>query len=159
MAKKQLSKNFTLDELIQSDLVDARNSDSNPNNDIDNIPTEAQENKLDSLVDNILQPLRDYLGYEVELNSGFRGQELNEATHGAKSSQHCKGEAADIRCKEMRRAFLYIQNHLPFDQLIWEEGNDCKPKWIHVSYSSRNRKEVLRKEAGSKDYTHFHLDD
>ena len=153
---KQLSKNFSLDELIQSDLVDKVNSDKNPNNDIDNTPDETEEKNLDLLADNILQPLRDYLGYEVEINSGFRGKELNKAIKGASSSQHCKGQAADIKCKEMRRAFLYIQNNLPFDQLIWEEGNDCKPAWIHVSYSNRNRREVLRYINGK--YINFHLD-
>ena len=109
---KQLSKNFSLDELIQSDLVDKVNSDKNPNNDIDNTPDETEEKNLDLLADNILQPLRDYLGYEVEINSGFRGAELNRAIKGASSSQHCKGQAADIRCREMRKAFLYIQNNL-----------------------------------------------
>lgn len=156
MKKKQLSKNFSLDELVQSDLVDARNGDNNPNNDIDNTPTLAEETNLDLLADNILQPLRDYLGYEVEINSGFRGAELNRVIKGASSSQHCKGQAADIKCKEMRRAFLYIQNNLPFDQLIWEEGNDCKPAWIHVSYSNRNRREGLRYINGK--YINFHLD-
>lgn len=157
MTDEQLSKNFTLDELIQSDLVDARNNDKNPANDIDNTPTPEQEESLDELADNILQPLRDYLGYEVDISSGFRGPQLNKAVKGAKSSQHTKGEGADIQCREMRRAFLYIQNNLPFDQLLWEEGNDSKPKWIHVSYSDRNRREVLRKHVGSKTYEKFHL--
>lgn len=155
--KKKLSENFTLEELIQSDTVDARNSDKNPNNDIDNTPTLAQEAALDELADNILQPLRNYLGYEIEVSSGFRGPELNQVVKGSKTSDHCKGKAADIQCKEMRRAFLYIQNHLPFSELIWEEGNDCKPKWIHVSYSNPSQKEVLRKRVGSNTYEKFHL--
>lgn len=155
--KKQLSKNFTLDELIQSDTVDARNSDANPNNDIDNTPTLAQEKNLDELADFILQPLRDYLGYPIEISSGFRGPELNKVVKGAKTSDHCSGNAADIQCNEMRKAFLYIQDHLPFSELIWEEGNDCKPKWIHVSYENPPQREVLRKRVGSKTYEKFHL--
>lgn len=155
--KKQLSKNFTLEELTQSDLVDARNSDSNPNNDIDNTPNLAQEKALDELADFILQPLRDYLDDPLIISSGFRGSELNSVVKGAKTSDHCKGKAADIQCREMRKAFLYIQNHLPFSELIWEEGNDCKPKWIHVSYANPPQREVLRKRVGSKTYEKFHL--
>ena len=157
MTDEQLSKNFTLDELIQSDLADAVNSDKNPNNDIDNTPTPEQEKELDELADNILQPLRDYLGYEIDVSSGFRGAQLNKAAKGAKTSQHTKGQAADIQCREMRKAFLFIQDNLPFDQLLWEEGNDSKPKWIHVSYSPRDRREVLRKRVGSNIYEKFHL--
>lgn len=40
--------------------------------------------------------------------------------------------------------FEYIRINLPFDQLIWEFGDDNNPDWVHVSYSSRNRKQILR---------------
>ena len=34
--------------------------------------------------------------------------------------------------------FYYIKDNLPFDQLIWEFGNDINPDWVHVSYVSEN---------------------
>jgi hypothetical protein len=40
---------------------------------------------------------------------------------------------------------MYIKNHLTFDQLIWEFGDDENPDWVHVSYKTEgNRGEVLR---------------
>ena len=40
--------------------------------------------------------------------------------------------------------FKFIKEKLPFDQLIWEFGNDIQPDWVHVSYSNRNRKQILK---------------
>ena len=41
--------------------------------------------------------------------------------------------------------FHYVKDHLVFDQLIWEFGNDEEPAWIHVSYKNKgkNRNQVL----------------
>lgn len=58
---------------------------------------------------------------------------------------NCQGQATDIRTVEDTRAenkklFDLIQKlKLPFDQLIDEHNLD----WIHVSYSNRNRRQVL----------------
>ena len=63
-------------------------------------------------------------------------------------SQHSKGEALDMQSTSGYTngdLFMYIKNHLTFDQLIWEFGDDENPDWIHVSYKTEgNRGEVLR---------------
>ena len=146
----KLTTNFTLEELCESEIATA--------NGIKNTPNKVQEAALRKLCENILQPLRDYLGEEVKSSSGFRCAKLNELAGGEPTSQHLKGEADDIKTAQMRKAFLHIQNNLPFDQLIWENGNDCKPQWIHVSYSSRNRRQILRKFTGVKGYKPFYID-
>ena len=28
--------------------------------------------------------------------------------------------------------FYYIKDNLPFDQLIWEFGDEDNPSWVHV---------------------------
>ena len=51
--------------------------------------------------------------------------------------------------------FNYIRYNLDFDQLIWEEGDDQSPAWVHVSYSAKqNRNQVLKavKENGKTKY-------
>lgn len=50
-----------------------------------------------ALVRKVLQPLRDTYGKPMEVNSGYRCPELNAIAGGAATSQHVKGEAADIR--------------------------------------------------------------
>ena len=53
--------------------------------------------------------------------------------------------------------YHFIKEHLDFDQLIWEFGNDDNPNWIHVSYVSQedNRNRCLKayRDKGKTKYT------
>ena len=42
--------------------------------------------------------------------------------------------------------FRFIREHLDFDQMIWEFGDNDIPNWEHVSYVSpkANRKRCLK---------------
>lgn len=130
-------KYFTINELIASDVA--------KNNNINNIPNQQEKNNLTALVDNILDPLREAYGKPIIVTSGFRSEKLNKLVKGSSTSQHRFGQAADIRSKEdtkneNKKLFDLIQNlNLPFDQLIDEYNYD----WVHVSYSPRNRKQIL----------------
>ena len=65
-------------------------------------------------------------------------------------SQHCHGQAMDIddTFGKATNAEMYhwIKEHLDFDQMIWEFGDDDNPDWVHVSYVSEsdNRNRCLR---------------
>jgi hypothetical protein len=142
----QLSKNFLLSELTSTSAH------------LPNVPTEADIVRLQALVTNVLQPLRDLYGHAICVNSGFRSQAVNHAIGGASNSQHCTGEAADLEVADNALLFNLIREHLPFDQLIWEGGNDHQPAWVHVSYrAEHNRKEVLRMKVvgGKKKYESY----
>ncbi len=138
-----LSKNLTLAEVTKSATAKRRG--------ISNDPTIEHLENLKALAENVFQPIRDYFAVPVTISSGYRSLELNKAIGGSLVSQHCKGEAIDIDCSphsglSNREVFDYIREHLTFDQLIYEFGNDSDPDWVHVSYkrSGRNRGEVLR---------------
>lgn len=130
-------KYFTIQELIKSDT--AKRSK------INNVPTKQEELNIIALVDNILDPLREAYGKPIIITSGFRCERLNKLVNGSKTSQHRTGQAADIRTiedtvEENKKLFNLVQElNLPFDQLINEYNYD----WIHVSYSPRNRKQIL----------------
>lgn len=130
-------KYFTLNELIKSDA--AKRSK------INNTPNKQEENNLIALVENILDPLREAYGKPIIVTSGFRCERLNKLVNGSKTSQHRTGQAADIRTvedtvEENKKLFDLVQElNLPFDQLIDEYNYD----WVHVSYSPRNRKQIL----------------
>lgn len=117
---------------------------------IDNtIPANAK-GRIEKLVDAVLDPLREAWGKPLIVTSGYRCGRLNLAVGGSRTSQHVKGEAADIdagtREANMRLFHLLIKSKLPFDQLIFEKGDlDTGPDWIHVSHKSvgRNRRQVL----------------
>ena len=124
----QLSENFTFEELIHSNTAERMG--------IENVPKDEKvvEN-LRSLCLEVLQPLRDYVGAPVHINSGYRCPELNMAVGGVKNSQHCRGEAADIRIvspKQGREWAAWIEDNCRFDQMLLER-NKNGAVWLHVS--------------------------
>jgi hypothetical protein len=135
--RTMLSKNFALEEFTRSTTANQKG--------ISNQPGPAEIAALGALVLNVLQPLRDAVGFPINITSGYRSPQLNAAIGGATNSQHTKGQAADLVSQDNAKLFNYIMTNLPFDQLIWEAGNDSQPDWVHVSYKpSFNRKQVLR---------------
>ena len=124
-----LSRNFTLSELIKSDTAIRRGINNNPN--------AEQIEKLKALCENILQPVRDHFG-RVKITSGFRSVELCTAIGSSANSQHAKAEAADFECIGVDNAELadWIHKNLPYDQLILEFYTPGEPNsgWIHCSW-------------------------
>ena len=117
---------------------------------IDNEPTKKELVNMQILAEVIFEPLREWVGGPIKINSFFRSVKLNSAIGGSKSSQHCNGRAIDIDDtfghKTNAEMFNYIKNNLDFDQLIWEFGSDDNPDWVHVSYASpdENRRKVMQ---------------
>ena len=128
-------KYFTIQELCKSSTATQKGIDNTPNSEI--------ISNLEQLVDKVLDPLREEFGESIIVNSGYRSPALNKAVKGAANSQHVLGQAADITTNskvENKRLFTLAQKlDLPFDQLIDEKNYS----WIHISYSPRNRKQVL----------------
>ena len=117
---------------------------------IDNIPSAYEQQNMEILAETLFEPLREWVGGPIKINSFFRCEDLNRAIGGSSRSQHCEGRAIDLDdvhgYKTNAEMFNYIKNNLNFDQLIWEFGNDENPDWIHVSYVSEdgNRKRCFR---------------
>ena len=129
-------KYFTIAELCKSTTADRLG--------INNRCRQEHVTALTALVDNVLDPLRTWWGKPITVNSGYRCPELNAAVKGSKTSQHMKGEAADIDTGDRQQnklLFEYIRKNLPYDQLI-DESNFA---WVHVSYRAdgANRKQML----------------
>tara|TARA_R110002012_G_C11387898_1_gene584140 strand:- start:181 stop:645 length:465 start_codon:yes stop_codon:yes gene_type:complete len=102
------------------------------------------------LAEKVFQPLRQWVGGPVKINSFYRSEALNKAIGGSATSQHCEGKAMDIDdlygYKTNMEMFNYIKENLDFDQMIYEFGNESNPDWIHVSYESKeeNRNRILK---------------
>ena len=132
-----LSKNFSLEELTNSDVA--------KKNGIENIPNQEQINALKALCTNLLQPLRDLWGKPIGINSGFRVKALNDILPGSSStSQHMKGEAADVYSDNISSLWdLVTKGDFIFDQAIYYKNRG----FIHLSYKSTgtNRKQILYK--------------
>lgn len=115
---------------------------------IANEPSSQHLTNLKAVATNIFQPCRDYFGKPLAVTSGYRSEALNDLIGGSKRSQHSKGEALDLDAQVYggftnAELFHYIKDNLDFDQLIWEFGNDQEPDWVHCSYTTENRGEVL----------------
>lgn len=128
-----ISKNFNFFEFEESETARKRR--------INNVITSTEvRDSIKALVENVLQPLRDAWGKPLHINSGYRCPELNAAVGGVPTSQHVKGEAADIACSEPHMlAQLACDLGLPFDQLI------LYPTFVHFSHrlDGNQRQKVL----------------
>lgn len=97
---------------------------------------------IESLVQAVLDPAREKLGKPIYVNSGYRCPKHNAEVGGVKNSQHLRGEAADITCRDNHRLAEIIEQKGNFDQLI------IYPTFLHVSYKrhGNNRKQKIIKK-------------
>lgn len=117
-----ISKNFSYREFEASNKADEKG--------ICNVITSFEvRDAIKALVDTVLQPLRDAWGKPLHINSGYRCQELNREVGGVPTSQHVKGEAADVACDNpVELARLAAAMRLPYDQMI------LYPTFVHFSH-------------------------
>jgi len=144
---KRISKHISYKEAVGSNYAKQKG--------ISNKPNEEQVENMKLLAKEVFEPLREWVGCPIRVNSMFRSLELNTALKGSKTSSHMKGEAMDITRmggKSNLEMFHYIKDNLCFDQLIWEFGKE--PKWLHVSFSKNNRQQVLVTKKRGVYYTY-----
>ena len=128
--------------------------------DINNDPDDMEVYRMSLIAEEVFEPLRAWVGGPIKINSFFRSPELNKAIGGSTKSQHCHGQAIDLDDTYGRATnaemYEFIKEHLDFDQMIWEFGDDDNPDWVHVSYvsSDKNRNRCLKayKENGRTKY-------
>ena len=138
----KLSEHLELSEVIRSE--------SAKRNGISNMPTAEHIENFKILATKVFEPIREHFGVPIRISSGYRSKELNRLIKGSSYSQHCKGQAIDIDMDGTSNGvtntdvFNYIKDNLPFDQMIWEFGNEDNPDWVHVSYVSEGRKQILK---------------
>lgn len=117
-----ISKNFSYSEFERSETAEKRGI-------VNVIATAKVRDSIQALVINVLQPLRTAWGSELAINSGYRCPELNAAVGGVPTSQHQRGEAADVRCYDpLKLARLAVKMNLPFDQM------GIYPTFVHFSH-------------------------
>ena len=147
-----ISKHISYRESVYSNTATRRGIDNNPN--------DEQLENMELIAKEVFEPLRDWVDGPIKINSFFRSPELNTAIGGSSKSQHCKGQAMDIddTFGKATNAEMYnwIKDHMDFDQMIWEFGDDDNPNWVHVSYVSpeENRNRCLKayKDKGKTKY-------
>lgn len=118
----KLTENFSLEEMIASEIGARKGLDNTPNaSEIANLVRTA----------GLLEQVRKILGKPIIINSGFRSKAVNDAVGSKDTSQHRIGCAADIRVpgmtpKEVVEAI--VKADIPYDQVIREFDS-----WTHIS--------------------------
>lgn len=127
---------FTINELIRSSTANKYG--------IDNTPSPEIRSKLEQLIVNCLDPIRRLYGKPIIVTSGYRCPALNSKVGGVATSQHTKGEAADLQPASggsltgLATAAIAFGD---FDQLILEQSGGSK--WVHVSWRPANRRHKI----------------
>lgn len=130
---ENLSRNFKWSEFTKSDTATRLHIQ----NEI--VDWDVRDN-IKALVEDVLQPLRDSWGGPLFINSGYRCPELNKAVGGVATSQHCKGQAADVGVTDpYALAKLIKRMRLDVDQVI------VYPSFVHISHKreGENRGQFL----------------
>jgi hypothetical protein len=120
----QLTPNFTLSELIESDTAERAGIDNTPNSPV------VMANLYKTAM--LLEEVRKACGNNAVLvSSGYRGPKLNELVGGSETSDHMTGEAADFRIPRfgnpLQVARRIVELKIKFGQLIFEGT------WLHIS--------------------------
>ena len=129
-----LTQNFHISEFVESQTA-ARQG-------IDNTPDEATVGRI--FVTALgMEAVRSYLGGKpILISSGYRSPALNEAVGGSKTSDHMLGQACDFTCPSFgtpaQIVTALIESDIQWDQCILEFS-----RWVHISFSSRNRRQAL----------------
>jgi len=122
-----------------------------------NEPGEHEQAALVALCAAVLDPLRRFIARPIRVTSAYRSPKVNAAVGGASSSQHLRGEAADIKVDGLEPeavATAIVKAGVTFDQLIVERKGGGA--WVHVSYAlgRANRRQTLKiTDAGASPWT------
>lgn len=135
----KLSNNFTLEELTVTSQK------------ADNTPDATSKAHLKDLCENCLQPLRDFYGKPIKINSGYRSAAVNKLVGGSATSAHSVGYAADTKpangdMVEYQKVVLEWAKTHKFDQIIIEYPKNYVAQWIHIAVKNRagqQRKQIL----------------
>ena len=136
-----LSKHFKLEEFEKSMTASRKG--------IKNKAGAGEIKSLGDLCYECLEPLRAHFDKAVTITSGYRSEALCEAIGSKKTSQHTKGQAADLEINGVPNIKIayWLSNNVDYDQLILEyfDKDDPAGGWVHISYNEKgnNRKQVL----------------
>lgn len=141
--------NFTYREFIKSETAIRKG--------IVNMPDAEQWKRIELLAVNVLQPIRNEFG-RIRISSGFRSVELCLAIGSSKTSNHARGEAADIEPKKDGVTLLniaqFIVSELDYRTVIAEYFPDG---WIHVDYRIGGNLKRLKLKDSKHNYQNVHM--
>jgi zinc D-Ala-D-Ala carboxypeptidase len=144
----KISNSFSYSDMIRSQTASRLG--------IDNTPGEAEIKAFKLLANNVLETLNSQFG--IQISSGYRCLALNRAVGSGDTSNHIKGEAADIEPASNNRGvrlidlLQWIYDNLEFHELIAEF---FPTGWVHVAYREGLNDKILKLKDKNHDYVHL----
>jgi hypothetical protein len=135
---QMISKHISYSEATHSDTAKTKG--------IDNTPNEVQLAAMKLVAEKCFEPLREWYGKPIRINSFYRSPALNKAVKGSKTSDHVKGMAIDLDAgsnTENLKLFNWLKDNVEFKQLIHEYGDKSGPEWVHISYDPKDLRTQL----------------
>ena len=132
---EKISKHISFDEATKSITAIRRG--------IFNKPSEEVLANMKLVAEKCFEPLREWYGKPITINSFYRSKALNTAVGGSSTSDHVKGMAIDLDTPnnaENLKLFNWLKDNVEFTQLIFEYGDESGPDWVHISYNPANLK-------------------
>ena len=127
----KISKHISIDEAILSPTALRLGIDNTPNEDV------LVNMKL--VAERCFEPIRNWYGKPIKVNSFYRCEALNKAVKGSATSQHVQGKAIDISTGTKagnKLIYDWAKENIIFDQLI----NEYDYSWVHISYNKNNNR-------------------
>lgn len=141
----KVSKYFTWQEVVESNIAARYGFSNEP-------PVTMHEEIIRTAKE--FDTVRELLGKPCVPTSWYRCPEVNRLAGGSKNSDHLKGVAIDFRAMDLTPVEIVdkvAESDIKFDQLILEYPDGPRP-WVHISFGTRYRKQVLVKEHGKEYY-------
>lgn len=127
----RISKHITIDEATLSPTALRLG--------IDNTPNEEILVNMKLVAERCFEPIRNWYGKPIKVNSFYRCEALNKAVKGSLTSQHVQGKAIDISTGTKagnKLIYEWAKENIIFDQLI----NEYDYAWVHISYNKNNNR-------------------
>jgi len=142
--------NFQYWEFVSSETAVRHN--------VKNVPNEDQWKSIELLVQKVLQPVRVKFG-PIKVNSGFRNAILSALVGSSTSSNHCRGEAADIEPYDDNISLMemgeFISKNLVFHEFIAEFYPNG---WNHVAYRANSKAKVIKLKDNNHHFVKMSFD-
>ena len=112
-------KYFTIEELCKSNTAKKYK--------INNKPQQLQEQNLKTLIEEVLDQIREKFGKPINVSSGYRCEKLNKFVGGSKTSSHLIGYGVDLipangKMSDFKKFIIDYMKMRMFDQCIIEKS-------------------------------------
>lgn len=110
---------------------------------IENVPNETELASMRLVAEKCFEPLREWYGKPIKVNSFFRNQAVNRAVGSTDKSYHRLGMAIDMSAgskEENEKLFNWCKDNLKFTELV----NEYDFSWVHIAYNPNSLTNTLK---------------